>query len=195
VGTGRPKDVIGAVVLGWLIAAGVHLAFGSRGGRPTAAQIAVIMRWLGVRVTDIELADRQPPDATVFSARDADGLLRIEVIGRDEVEAQLLARGLRYAFHRDAVPPFLTRPNRVEHAACMTLMPREAGVAAPKVIDAGRALAGAVLVVDRPVEGPTLVNIARQGTPSLVTAAEPTPTSATCERRSPPSSISKPPGW
>jgi tRNA A-37 threonylcarbamoyl transferase component Bud32/uncharacterized membrane protein YbhN (UPF0104 family) len=160
VGAGRPKDVIGAVVLGWVVAAGVHLAFGSPGGRPTPAQLAVIMRWLGVRVTDIELADRQPPDATVFLARDADGLLRIEVIGRDEVEAQLLARGLRYAFYRDAVPPSFTRLNRVEHEACMTLMAREAGVAAPRVIYAGRALAGAVLIVGRQVEGPTLFDIA-----------------------------------
>ena len=39
-GTGYPSDILGALFLGWGVAALVHLAFGSPGGRPTTPQVA-----------------------------------------------------------------------------------------------------------------------------------------------------------
>lgn len=151
-----PRAALEMTVLGWTVAAVVHLVFGSPAGRPTSAQLAVILRWLGLPARAIELAPRQPPDATVFLAVARGQSLRVEVIGRDEVEAQLLARGWRSLRYRDAPSPFLTRLHRVEHEACMTLLAREAGVRAPRIRYAGRALVGSVIIVGDQVEGPTL---------------------------------------
>ena len=58
-GTAYPNDVFGGLVLGWAIAAAVHLAFGSPGGRPTSEQVRRSLAELGIDATEIHLA--QPP--------------------------------------------------------------------------------------------------------------------------------------
>ena len=161
-GTGFPRDIAGGALLGWAIAAAVHLAFGSPGGRPTARQLTAILRTLGIDATDVELGPTQQPDATVFYARAGDGPVRVKVIGRDEVEAQLLARSSRFLVYRDAPAPHLTRVQQVEHEACMTLLARNAGVAVPDVLYVGRASRGAVLLVERLVCGPRLADLAAE---------------------------------
>ena len=50
-GSGYPSDILGALFLGWGVAALVHLAFGSPGGRPTKPQVAASLAELGVACT------------------------------------------------------------------------------------------------------------------------------------------------
>ena len=53
-------DVAAALVLGYGVAAAVHLAFGSPEGRPTLAQVVTAVADLGVVVHEPRLATRQP---------------------------------------------------------------------------------------------------------------------------------------
>ncbi len=161
-GTGFPRDIAGGALLGWAIAAAVHLAFGSPGGRPTAVQLTAILRTLGIDATDVELGPTQEPDASLFYALSAGGPIRVKVIGRDEVEAQLLAKSSRFLIYRDAPAPHLSRLHQVEHEACMALLARDAGVAVPGVLYVGRVSRGAVLLVERLVCGPRLADLASE---------------------------------
>ena len=68
-GTGYPSDILAALFLGWGVAALVHLAFGSPGGRPTAAQVAASLAELGVTASDVHLAPTQPTGWSLFLAR------------------------------------------------------------------------------------------------------------------------------
>jgi undecaprenyl-diphosphatase len=55
-GTSTLDDVAASVVLGWTVAAAVHLVFGSPGGRPTTRQVRAALEELGVGATDLMLA-------------------------------------------------------------------------------------------------------------------------------------------
>src|SRR3954451_8352241 len=59
-GASQFDDVLAAVALGWTLAAGVHLVFGSPGGRPTTAQVEAALAELGVEVGGLMLALDQP---------------------------------------------------------------------------------------------------------------------------------------
>lgn len=159
-GAGYFTDVASGVVLGWVVAAAVHLVFGSPGGRPTVAQLSVALAELEIDAHDVRLDAIQPADATVFLGTGADGPIRIKAIGRDEVEAQLLARSMRYVVYKDAMPPYVTRRSQVEHEALMSMMARDAGVHTPRVIYAGRSSVGAVLLVEQFCDGPRLSEMA-----------------------------------
>jgi glycosyltransferase 2 family protein len=159
-GTAYPNDVFGALVLGWAIAAGVHLAFGSPGGRPTSEQVRRSLAELGIDADDIRLARRQPTGFTLMRARDATGALRIKVIGRDEADAQFLAKLWRFVVYRDSGPRLAwTRLQQVEHEAYLGLIARERGVRVPPVVAAGTAGPRAALLVQRPVAGVRLSDL------------------------------------
>src|SRR5206468_2827397 len=59
-GVALPRSLGCAAVLGWGVAAAVHLMFGSPGGRPTMDQVGQALADLGHPVTDVRLAERQP---------------------------------------------------------------------------------------------------------------------------------------
>jgi glycosyltransferase 2 family protein len=159
-GTAYPNDVFGALVLGWAIAAGVHLAFGSPGGRPTSEQVRRSLAELGIDADEIRLARRQPTGFTLMRARDATGPLRIKVIGRDEADAQFLAKLWRFVVYRDSGPRLAwTRLQQVEHEAYLGLIAREQGVRVPPVVAAGTAGPRAALLVQRPVAGVRLSDL------------------------------------
>lgn len=160
-GTAYPTDVFAALVLGWAVAAAVHLLFGSPGGRPTSEQVQRSLAELGIDADDVRLARRQPAGFTLMWARDADGPLRIKVIGRDEADAQFLAKLWRFIVYRDSGPRLAwTRLQQVEHEAYLMLVAREYGVRVPHVVAAGTAGPRAALLVQRPVAGVRLCDLA-----------------------------------
>jgi uncharacterized membrane protein YbhN (UPF0104 family)/tRNA A-37 threonylcarbamoyl transferase component Bud32 len=109
---------------------------------------------VGITATSVGLAPEQGADGTVFDAQDAAGALVAKVIGRDEVDAQLLARTWRSLAYKEPSPPLqLSRLYQVEHEACMTLLAGSAGVHVPEVVFVGRAGPGAGLLVLRPLGG------------------------------------------
>ena len=84
---GLSADIIGALALGWGIAAAVRFAVGSPEGTPSVAEVMGALTELGVRVTDLRLLDEQVWGEARFSARlvgaESDHPLYVVVIGRD----------------------------------------------------------------------------------------------------------------
>jgi uncharacterized membrane protein YbhN (UPF0104 family)/tRNA A-37 threonylcarbamoyl transferase component Bud32 len=156
-GTALPDGILAAVVIGWGIAAIVHLAFGSPGGRPTREHVALALEELRVPVDDVELCEQQDYGSTLMSATDTDGPLDIRVLGRDEADAQLLGKLWRSFLYKDSgARVHLTRLEDVEHEAYALLLAEHRGVSVPAVVVAGSAGPGAALVATRPVPGPRL---------------------------------------
>ncbi len=149
-GTALPDGVFAAIVLGWGVAAAVHLAFGSPGGRPTRAQVAAALAQLGVPAHDVELAHRQPTGGTLMTARDDEGPLNVRVLGRDESDAQFVAKLWRFLVYKDGGPRlYLTRLEDVEHEAYTLLLAARGGANVPEVVVTGTAGPGAALLVER----------------------------------------------
>jgi undecaprenyl-diphosphatase len=157
-GVAYPGDLAGGLVLGWGVAAAVHLLFGSPGGHPTVPQVTASLAELGVAATGVHLAPQQPDDATLMLAGDHQGPLWVKVLGRDETDAQLLAKVWRFAVYKDSGPFFFTRLQQLQHEAYTVLLAREAGVRTPEVVIAGSAGPAAALLVERPLAGPRLAD-------------------------------------
>jgi glycosyltransferase 2 family protein len=157
VGTSYPNDIIAAIAIGWGMAAVVHLAFGSPSGRPTPRQLQLALHQIGIDASDVHLATLQAVDATSCETVDRDGPIDVKVIGRDEVDAQMLAKTWRFVAYKEPAPSLqLTRLQQVEHEACMTLLADSSGVRVPHVIFVGRAGSSAAMLVTRPISGPRL---------------------------------------
>lgn len=167
-GTALPDAAFAAVVLGWGIAAIIHLAYGSPGGRPTTAQVFAALQELTGTEAEITLAPKQPRYGTTMLAECSDGPWWIRVLGRDEADAQLLAKVGRSVLYKDAGPKLhLTRLGEVEHEAYLALLAERAEVRVPPVVVAGVAGPSAALLVIRPIEGQRL----RDADPDSITDA------------------------
>jgi glycosyltransferase 2 family protein len=147
---GFPTDLIAAIVLGWGVAHAVEYVFGTPVGRPSVPQVTAALRALGVEADDVRATREQPLGRAVFVARSDDGPIRIVALGRDEADAQLLARAWRYVAYRDAPPTLVpSRRAQVEYEAYLALLARDAGVDTPRVVLAGTSGALALLVVEQ----------------------------------------------
>jgi undecaprenyl-diphosphatase len=156
-GTNDPNALLAAVTLGWGLGAGVHLTCGSPGGRPTRTQVAAALLELDVDASDVELAPVQPSGGTLMLAHDRHGPLRIQVLGRDEADAQFYAKAWRALVYKDSGPTLhLTRLQDVEHQAYTLLLAERAGTRVPETVVAGTAGPGTALLVVRPVVGQLL---------------------------------------
>jgi uncharacterized membrane protein YbhN (UPF0104 family) len=146
-----PTDVIAAIALGWGVAAAVHYGFGTPIGRPTPESVAAALARLGLAVTDVAAVDDQPVGRAVFTARREHQSFRITALGRDEADAQLLARAWRYLTRKDAPRTLLwTRRQQVEYEAYLQLLAAEVGVRVPNVVLAGNEGPVALLVEHAP---------------------------------------------
>jgi undecaprenyl-diphosphatase len=146
-GRSGPTDLLAAIALGWGVAAAVHFLFGTPNRRPTAPQVQAALDQLGLGIRRLRLAPTQPVGRAVFFGEDSGGTVRVTALGRDEGDAQFLARAWRFVAYRDA-PPVLypTRRQQVEFEAYVELLATSSGVRAPAVVLAGRAGALALLV-------------------------------------------------
>jgi uncharacterized membrane protein YbhN (UPF0104 family)/tRNA A-37 threonylcarbamoyl transferase component Bud32 len=159
-GLAYPNDVFAGLVLGWTIAATVHLVFKSPGGRPTSEQVRRSLAELAIDARDVSLTPHQPTGYTLMTASDDEGPLGVKVIGRDEADAQFLAKLYRFVVYRDSGPSLaVTRLQQVEHEAYLMLIAREHGVRVPRVVAAGTAGPRAALLVERPVIGTRLADL------------------------------------
>jgi uncharacterized membrane protein YbhN (UPF0104 family)/tRNA A-37 threonylcarbamoyl transferase component Bud32 len=159
-GTAYPNDLLGGLVVGWAVAAGVHLAFGSPGGRPTSAQVAAALAQVGLPVTGVRLAAVQPPGATIMLADGSDGELLVKLVGRDEADARLASKLWRFVYYKDSGPTlFLSRAHQLQHEAFTTLLARTGGVRTPDVLLAGTAGPRIALKVERALAGAALVDV------------------------------------
>jgi len=159
-GRAFPLDVVAAFVLGWGAAAAVHYAFGTPARRPTPEQVASALRRLGLAATSVVPAAQQPVGRAIFLADTDVGRARVIALGRDEADAQFLARAWRFLAYRDAPPSlFPTRRRQVDAEAQIMRAAAEAGVRVPKVLGAGAHGAVAVLVVEQ-IDGASFSDLA-----------------------------------
>lgn len=156
-GTGLPSDVWGGLFLGVVAGAGVHVAFGAPGGRPTVAAIRAALEELGLDVQDVTPSPDPVARATVMRVRLGSGeAARVVAFGRDQRDAQLAARVWHTLMYKaPGAPSFGSRLQQVEHAAYALLLAARDGVRVPAVVASG--LAGpdaAVLVTEAPMGRP-----------------------------------------
>jgi uncharacterized membrane protein YbhN (UPF0104 family) len=152
VGAALPSGASGAIALGLLTAAIVHLAVGSPGGLPTASRIRLALGELGVQVDALTEASMQSQGVVLFDGEDAAGPLLVKVYGRDAWDAQFLAGLWRLVWYRGlGRTARLSRIELIEHEAFVTLLAERAGVHVSSVVTAGSAGRGDALVVVRPV--------------------------------------------
>jgi uncharacterized membrane protein YbhN (UPF0104 family) len=150
-GLATPGGVLGAVVLGSMSAATVHLLFGSPGGRPSLWQVADALAELGVPAADLQPADLQPEGVWTVVATDPSGdHLVVKIYGRDAWDGQLAMSVWRFLWYRNTVPAVsLNRVQLVEHEAFLMLLAASVGIRVPSVLAAGRTEAGDALLVLR----------------------------------------------
>jgi uncharacterized membrane protein YbhN (UPF0104 family) len=149
VGRGFVTDLAAAIILGWSVACAVRFAFGTPIGRPTLRQVTRALTALAVPVSNLRLAPQQPIGRAMFLADRADGpgALRIVALGRDEADAQFLARAWRFLAYRDFPPNlFPTRRQQVEYEAYVCMLVGEGGASVPRTVVAANAAGVAVLV-------------------------------------------------
>jgi uncharacterized membrane protein YbhN (UPF0104 family) len=159
-GAGAPRDVLGAVLLGWGTSGLVHLAFGSPLGRPTRRQVSTALDDLGVAHGALELSQRRLPGVIFMGTDDGLGPLAVKVIGRDDGEARFLARLWRFVIYTHSSPfVSVTRLGMVEHEAYATLRAAVAGVRVPQVVAAGLGGPSVAVLVERPPIGTPLGNL------------------------------------
>ena len=158
-----PSGSVGALAVGTLAAAIVHLVYGSPGGLPTESRIKTALAELGVFVDVLAPAAMQRAGVVLFEGRDRHGPLLVKVYGRDAWDAQLLTSLWRMAWYRGGDRAAgRSRVDLVEHEGFVTLLAERAGVRVPRLVTAGSAGRGDALVVVRP-EGVPLAEVLRRG--------------------------------
>jgi glycosyltransferase 2 family protein len=149
-GVSTPTGSIGAVALGFAVAAIVHLLLGSPGGLPSLGQVKLSLAGIGVDAEPTEM--RRQTGVVTVSATAADGRpLDVKIYGRDAWDGQLLVSLWRVVWYREGGPTLsVTRLQQVEHEAFLTLLAERRGASVHPAIAAGAdAIGDALLVVER----------------------------------------------
>ena len=139
-GSALPVNAVSSLLIGWGVAAAVHLALGSPLGLPSAEEVSAGIADLNVPVSDIVRAPHQVWGVERFVGRDPDGhRVELSVYGRDAADARVLAKLWRFCFYRDSGPTLiLDRIQQVEHEAYVSFMAARAGLLVPEVLAVGR---------------------------------------------------------
>ena len=144
-----PTGVAAGWAVGLAAASFVHLVRGSPGGQLTAEQVVEALGDLGIEAVSVDVVDPRSPGEQLLRARAASGEdLEVKVFGRDAWDAQYLG-SLWSALTRRGEAPRLSvsRRERVEHEAMMSLIAERAGVPVQSVVTAGQGAQGEALVV------------------------------------------------
>lgn len=150
VGLTLPGHAAGALMLGWAVAAVVHLALGSPGGLPSLDRVRLGLAGMGIDATPHDIESRG--GVAWVRATAADGTdLDVKVYGRDAWDGQLLVSMWRFVWYRDGGPNLAhSRLQQVEHEAFITLLAERRGVPVSHVVTAGLDVGrDALLVTER----------------------------------------------
>jgi uncharacterized protein (TIRG00374 family) len=153
-----PSDTVGAVALGLLCAAAVHLLIGSPGGIPDAGGVRRVLKSMGIDAEPASI-DRHGGVVMVRAHTASGDDLDVKIYGRDAWDGQFLVKLWRFFWYRSSGSTLaLSRLQQVEHEAFLTLLAERNGVPVDSVIAADRTVIGdAVLVARRP--GPLLAEV------------------------------------
>jgi undecaprenyl-diphosphatase len=162
VGAHLVLDVFGGAALGWAVAAGVHLLWGTPAHRAQAPAVRAALRAAGlcpVTVVPVHLDARgsRPFVVTVENCGDCDELF-VKVIGYHERDADLLFKLFRHTVFREVEDesPFATPKQQAEHEAFVALLARRAGVRTPAIVSVGVAGNGDAWLAETRVPGRNL---------------------------------------
>jgi uncharacterized membrane protein YbhN (UPF0104 family) len=159
-----PGGNLAGVLIAFVAASGIRLAFGTSAGRPSLNEVRTALAALGVDAEGVEAAERQGEGVFIVHARDSEGrTLYAKVYGRDAYDTQLLSKFWRTLWYRDGGPALgLTRGQTAEHEAFVTLLARNAGVPTVEVVTAGSTPQKDAILVLRG-EGRTLSALGKEG--------------------------------
>ena len=157
-GLGYPSDVLGGLLLGIAAAALVLVIFGSPAGRPTIGEVRDALGDLGYDVADLQYAQEQVPRASVVDVTLVSGeQLRVDAFGRDQRDAQVVAKAWHKAmYHEPGLPVFGSRIQQAEHVGYTLMLAERAGVHASKLVKTGIGGPDAAMVVTAPPSGTPL---------------------------------------
>ena len=169
VGAATPSGAAAAVLIAAVIAAAVHLIFGSTSGRPSLDDVTLALRGLRVETRSVGVATRQPAGVFLVDAIAQNGdPLAVKVYGRDAHDTQLVTTLWRTLWYREAGSP--TSPGRLqqaEHEAFLTLLARQQGIHTDQVVVAGATTNRDVVLVLRRV-GQPLISVPERWSPAVV---------------------------
>ena len=149
-GVTEAGHALGAVALGWAVAATIHLVFGSPGGVPSLERVRLGLAGMGIEAEPTDVVSRG--GVVTVSAAGADGQdLDVKVFGRDAWDGQFLVSLWRFMWYRDSGPTLsLSRLQQVEHEAFLNLLADRRGAPVARVLAAGLDIGGdALLVAER----------------------------------------------
>ncbi len=146
--TNQPSDVVAALLVGSLSAALVRLVFGTTAGLPSVTRVTAGLHDIGVEVTDLHYAERQPVGSAVFHGTTADGKpAAVRVLGRDAWDARRWAQLWRFAWYQEDDPQQgHSRREQVEHEALALLVAERAGVRVSDLLGVGVSTQGDAIV-------------------------------------------------
>ena len=159
VGAHFPLDTVGGAALGWVIGAGLHLAWGAPGGQPTPARVREALQRAGIEVGELRLLRADARGSTPFLAQDTAGVpLFVKAVGRTQRDADVLYRTWRYFVYRDAgdEPPFATPRQITEYEALLSLLAARAWVRTPELVAISALPDGSGVLVTRLIHGESL---------------------------------------
>lgn len=172
---GSPSAAIAGAGLGLACGGGVLLVVGSPRGYPDVVAVQDALSQLGLAVPDLRLdPDQSWGVRRLIGTTDTGTDVEVKAYGRDATDSQVIAKLWRAALYRGgSARPMLSRLQSVEHEALVTLLARQAGLSAPRVLAAASATDEvAVLVTDRsggplaksgaPLDDDELVDLWRQ---------------------------------
>lgn len=144
------SGAVTALAIGSLAGSICHLVAGSPGGFPTPGRVGAALGELGITVDDLSPVRLRRDGVALYGGHDRDGRLDIKVYGRDAWDGELIASAWSHLWYRDTRHATrLGRSELVEHEGLMSFFASRAGVRAPEVVIAGRALKGDALIVVR----------------------------------------------
>lgn len=148
------SGVVAGLAIGVGTAALVHLLLGSPGGQLTPEQVGQALNDLGVPTHQQELVAARGPGEQLVRALTPQGVaIEAKVIGRDAWEAHYAGSLWTALTRRGEVPRLaVSRRERVEHEAMVSLLAERAGVSVLPVVTSGQGIQGeALLVTEAPV--------------------------------------------
>lgn len=144
-----PSGVVAGWAVGLAAASFVHLVLGSPGGQLTTEQVAEALLDLGVECDSVVAAEPRGPGEQLLRARAVGGEeLEVKVFGRDAWDAQYIGSLWTALTRRGEAPQLaVSRLERVEHEAMVSLLAERAGVPVLPVVTSGQGAQGEALLV------------------------------------------------
>ena len=145
----HPSGVFAGLAVGVVTGSLVHLLLGSPGGQLTAGQVGKALRDLGIETVSVTGAVPRSAGEQLLRATAVGGEeLEVKVYGRDAWDAQYIGSWWSALTRRGEAPQLtVSRRERIEHEAMVSLLVERAGVPVVPLVSAGQGAQGEALLV------------------------------------------------